>query len=589
MTSMRGTRPIPSVRAVRALPALVAAAALSAASACGGGGASDAVGTTPPPGGSVTLTAGQSVPAANGQQLTLGGVSGGGEYLLVVSDTLATGSGKASFAVAASGTAAPGTVSAPATDRIASPDAADAAAAAFAPRVDLGYGVRLNERARTRLRPGFAVARSTLPAAALSPMRASRSLSAAAIPAVGDLVNYNVGQDACDTIVSHPTRVVAVGSAAIVAVDTLNPPGGFSSADYQRIAANFDTLVYPLDVTNFGAPTDIDGNGHVVLLFTRAVNELTPANSQSFVGGFFYSRDLFPRTGAPNQACAGSNVAEMFYLLAPDPSGAVHGNVHTAGFVDSLTTGIVAHEFQHLINAGRRLYVNGASDFEAVWLSEGLSHVAEELLFYRQGGLAPRQNIDIATLRATNAARNAYNTDQGSNAGRYRQYLLAPAANSPVRNDDSLGTRGATWSFLRYATDRKAAQGATEASVLQALVNSKASGVPNLMAVYGANLGAQLRDWSISNYTDDAVPNVAAELLQPSWNWHSIYPALGSGGGSYPLQVSPLPATGASGTVIPGGSAFYRFAVAPNGTATITVTGGTATTGSAIGTVVRLR
>ena len=58
---------------------------------------------------------------------------------------------------------------------------------------------------------------------------------------------------------------------------------------------------------------------------------------------------------------AGSNTGEMFYLLAPDPTGAINGNVGATGFVDSVTTSVLAHEFQHLINASRRLYVTRTS------------------------------------------------------------------------------------------------------------------------------------------------------------------------------------------------------------------------------------
>ena len=91
-------------------------------------------------------------------------------------------------------------------------------------------------------------------------------------------------------------RIAAVSSKAIVVADTTNPASGYTDADYQSIASTFDTLVDPTDTKAFGTPTDIDGNGHVVLFFTRAVNELTPARSTSYVAGFFYARDLFPAT-----------------------------------------------------------------------------------------------------------------------------------------------------------------------------------------------------------------------------------------------------------------------------------------------------
>ena len=274
--------------------------------------------------------------------------------------------------------------------------------------------------------------------------------------ALGDVISLNVNADsACSRPVYHGARVVAVGTHAVILSDTLNPVGGFTTADFQRYAARFDTLVYPLDVANFGEPTDIDRNGHIAILFTRAVNELTPPRATSYVGGFAFSRDLFPTTKtARAQACAASNEGEYFYMLAPDPYGTINSNARSTGFVDSATTAVLAHEFQHIINASRRLYVNNTLAFEEKWLDEGLAHEAEELLFYRESGLAPRANLDLAAVRATAAQRITYNSDMSGNGSRYKSYLVAPASNSPYALTDSLPTRGAAWSFLRYAVDR---------------------------------------------------------------------------------------------------------------------------------------
>ena len=273
---------------------------------------------------------------------------------------------------------------------------------------------------------------------------------------VGDIVSLNVnGTDPCTNPVRRGVKVMAIGTHAMIMMDTLNPKNGFTTADFNRFAARFDTLVYPIDVGNFGEPTDIDKNGHIGIIFTRAVNELTPPKSAQYVGGFTFSRDLFPTVGtARAQACAASNQGEYFYLLAPDPSGTVNSNVRTIGFVDSVTTAVLAHEFEHLINASRRLYVNNTLTFEAKWLDEGLAHVAEELLFYGESGVTPRSNLDITTLRANAVSRAAYNADMSGNQGRYRSYLASPSTSSAYAPNDSLSTRGAVWSLLRYTVDR---------------------------------------------------------------------------------------------------------------------------------------
>ena len=211
---------------------------------------------------------------------------------------------------------------------------------------------------------------------------AHRALRAAVVPAVGDLMQLNVNpNDFCSNPSVHTGRVAAVTQRAVVVSDNANPLG-FTDAELQSFGMTFDTLVYALDISNFGSPTDIDENGgRVVLFFTHAVNDVGAG-----VLGYYYGRDLLPKVG-PLGSCPGSNVSEIMYLLVPDAST-------SKTFVLKNTVGTVAHEFQHMINAGRRLYVNtSAAPTEERWLNEGLSHVAEELMFYRVSGLKPRQNL----------------------------------------------------------------------------------------------------------------------------------------------------------------------------------------------------
>ncbi|NUO37599.1 MAG: hypothetical protein HOQ31_03255 [Gemmatimonadaceae bacterium] len=276
---------------------------------------------------------------------------------------------------------------------------------------------------------------------------------------VGDLVRVNVnGNEDCTNGIYHVARVEAIGAKALILADTLNPAGGFTSADYQRYAAKFDTLIYPLDAGAFGDPTDIDHNGRVGIIFTRAVNELTPAGSSQYVGGFTFSRDLFPTTATTRVpfACQTSNQGEFFYALAPDPTGVVNGNRRTVGFVDTATVPVLAHELQHLINASRKIYVNtDAKELEVTWLDEGLAHIAEELLFYRESGASPRGDLDVGAIQARNRTVQAFNEDMSGNASRYRSFLVSPSSRSPYANNDELSTRGAAWSWLRYLADQR--------------------------------------------------------------------------------------------------------------------------------------
>jgi hypothetical protein len=410
-------------------------------------------------------------------------------------------------------------------------------------------------------------------------------LSRSRIPAnaaVGDVVTLNVSDTSCTGAVMHGFRVAAVGTKSIVLADTLNPANGFSAQDYARFAARFDTLVYPLDVGAFGTPSDLDQNGKVAILFTEFVNELTPANSPYFVGGFFHPRDIFLKTSTSNEfACPTSNEGEMFYMLVPDPSGQVNGNTRTLGFVDTLTTSVIAHEFQHLINATRRLYVNnGFQDFEETWLNEGLSHVAEELLYFRESGIQPLQNLGDAGISANKSAYQIWKANEGSNFTRLLEYITDPGSASPLDPDDALATRGATWAFLRYAVDRFFP---SDASVWARFTNTESFGLQTLSEALLTDPLPVLTDFAVANYVDDLGISTDPRYLHRSWNFRDIYSkTFGSRTsgvfvplGYYPLMVKGVPDNTPTGATIRGSSAsYFRLTVAAGKEALVTFTSG---------------
>ena len=564
-----------SARSYRLLPLLIA----GALAAC----SSD--GTGPQPG----LEIGQSLKLTGAQNVKLDGGSDGSQYYVVLANTDTNPANKASYTLVGNGLGS--SVAALIPENTASLSLSPLAGGAASPAIDASFEARLRMRERQQLttripaaRRWMAARRSASSATNLGTFSVSRRDGAVPSTAkVGDTVTVNVnGIDACDSPTYRGARVVAIGTHSIVLADTSNPAGGFTDADYQRYATRFDTLVYPLDVGAFGAPSDIDQNGRVVLIFTSAVNELTPANASSFVGGFTFARDLFPISDTDRlQGCPASNVGEYFYLIAPDPAGQINGNDRSTGFVDTMTTAIIAHEFQHLINSSRRIYVNNANDFEETWLDEGLSHIAEELLFYHEAGMAPRSNITTTAIRASEQRRTAFNLDMAGNAGRYRTYLQAPSSSSPYAKNDSLPTRGGAWDLLRYLADQRSKTGD---KVFYQLVNSTLSGIPNIQNVFGATFTADVRDWNVSHAVDDIAP-VPTELTQPSWDWHSIFLVVNQG--TYPLKYQVM-SDGASysGNVVGGGAAYYKLAVPANGSATLNLGGQSSSAGSRLQLVV---
>lgn len=382
------------------------------------------------------------------------------------------------------------------------------------------------------------------------------ALRAAVVPKIGDQMQINTSlEEFCLNPTYRTGRVVAVTTHAVVMADIANP-AGFTDAEYTSFGFNFDTLAYPTDVANFGAPTDIDNNGsRTIIFFTHAVNEASLGTL-----GFFYGRDLLPKSG-PLGSCVGSNVAELINLFVPDGQ-------YSKSYVAGNTVSTMAHEFQHLINQSRRLYVNTtAAPTEERWLNEGLSHEAEELMFYRVSGLQPRQNI--GTQLFSSPYSQAYVNYALNNLNRLREYLLSPASQSPVGIDDSdddFATRGAVWSYLRYAADQRS--GATESSFWNQLVNSNLTGLNNLYQVVGADARLVMRDWTLGILLDDLVPGVNPKYQQQSWNFRIAL-------GGYPLSAPSLPITGAATqfTMSAGGTVFARFGVAANQEAYVSAAG----------------
>jgi hypothetical protein len=362
-------------------------------------------------------------------------------------------------------------------------------------------------------------------------------------------------------------RVVTISERAIIVADVDNPAGGFTDDEYRAYASAFDAQVWPTVTHNFGEPHDIDRNGRVVIFFTRAVNELTPPGQDWYVGGVFAARDLFPPQGTRQLgACAGSNYAEMLYMLVPDPNGEVNGNPRRKSSELHRTVNVLAHELQHVVNASRRLYggQTAASDWtEATWLNEGLSQIAEELMGYAASDLAPRQNIDLDRIVDSESATRAMSLHFYDNFHNLAHYLENPDTTALYARD-SRATRGATWQFLRYAADRR---GGSEAAFWRGLVDSGSHGLDNLRGALNAEPMDWIHDWLVSAYLDDHVPGVHPRFTQPSWDFRNLYPRLrnpeGMSYGRYPLRTRSLTDGATTSLTLAAGSAAYlRFGVA---------------------------
>lgn len=311
--------------------------------------------------------------------------------------------------------------------------------------------------------------------------------------------------------------VRAVGTHAIVVSDNTSPAGGFSTADYQAVADEFDSLIYPTDVSYFGTPTDIDNNGHIIIYYTPAVNKLTPsgqADVSGYVGGFFFAGDLYPPSGI--NSCASSNQGEIFYLLAPDPNR-TFGNTFSTSFVRQVTRGTVAHEFQHMINSGNRFLMPATVQFETTWLDEGLAHFAEDAVGRARAGYGDTQTVTYNDINALpDSIVQAFFLQ---NFARAKYYVERPdttaAIVSHTRAAANLASRGAEWALLRYLADWYG--NGDPRTLTRKLVAGPDTGTVNLVKATGASADTIFARWLTTMYTDHrSIPN-----LDPVYNYKS--------------------------------------------------------------------
>jgi hypothetical protein len=407
-----------------------------------------------------------------------------------------------------------------------------------------------------------------------------RSTQVAAVPVPGDIIRVKVpdgngpNDNLCADFFDTRAVVAAVSQRAIIAVDTLDgPPSGlFSQADFDAISAEFDSFTFPTDSAYFGNPTDVDANGRVIILYTGRVNMLTPPSppGSGFVGGFFFAGDFFPPTGPPAQSCPQSNQAEIFYLLAPDPS-AKYGNTRTVASVRQGTRGTIAHEFQHMINAGRRYTGGVASEFEVSWLDEALAHIGEDAVGRRVRNFGDLQALTFPDLLPDESARNDFNAFFFQNFARLAYWMQRPDTSSGIsdRAAENLSSRGAAWAIVRYAADNFS--NANPRAFTRRLAAGPDTGLANFTKVTAASLDTVMAGFLVANYADD-LPGltVDARYQYRSYNMRSIMPPVAASvlnnGGQYPLRVESVGTGSAtlSGTNRTGSGTFYRLTVAAN-------------------------
>jgi hypothetical protein len=361
---------------------------------------------------------------------------------------------------------------------------------------------------------------SESPSAALFDQgRAARS--AAVPPTLGEQRTFNVCTTReCNTFTGVVATASAVGEKVAIFVDDAAPAGGYSPADLTDVGTLFDDFLYPIDTLAFGRESDIDANGVVIVLLTPRVNALSPNcnTTGSVILGYFFGADLLPRSGNN----PGSNEAEIFYGLVPDPTNP-DCDISLA-FARSRLPVTFIHEFQHMISFNQHVLVRGGRS-EDTWLNEGLSHFAEEL----GGRLVPDVECPVS-----GSCRQDFHDGNIENAF---EYLTSPEDHfliEPGSSSGELAERGANWLFMRWLADHFASDSVRGTDLTQRLVATNLVGAANVSAQTGAAFSVIIPEWQMTNYLDDlpGFSQPSARLRYKTWNFRDPAQTLGH---TYPL------------------------------------------------------
>jgi hypothetical protein len=556
--------------------------------ACGGGGGDGGTGVVGKLSDISSMSVGEvrvlnPTDIPNGIDLPAG--SGARDYIIVVGNTSSAHDVPANFVVKADKSNT-GVFSIEAASDLAAQSSFQLSQAPLkrTPQEALESRVRSFERTKLSLH-----SRSGSPFGAprLSPRR-SAQVSQLAVPAVGDVIPIKIpdanSTNLCINFFSTQAVVASVSQKAILAVDTLDGPPAllFTQQQMDSITAEFDNVTYPTDVSYFNTPQDIDGNGHVIILFTGQINKLTPPGSPAgagFVGGFFFAGDLFPVTdpggqnGGPGSFCPESNQGEIFYVLSPDPGGVKFGNDRSASSVRQGTRGTIAHEFQHMINAGNRFVNPQVRDFESTWLDEALAHFAEDAVGRVQRGFTDLQTLtfnDVLPCNAPCSQRDDFNAFFFQNLARLTDWMDHPDRFSPTSDmaDTSLAVRGAAWAIVRYGADNYS--GGLPRTFTHALSVGPDTGVKNFTAATKSPIDTVVKSWLVSMYADHlGIAGLDAKYQYRSYNFRSVMPpvakvVLSQQVASYPLRIQPIGSgsDNISAKNLSGTGSYFRLTVA---------------------------
>jgi hypothetical protein len=416
---------------------------------------------------------------------------------------------------------------------------------------------------------GVARAKSgTLHALANRTVSGVRNADVTPPPPVGTLQTFHVSSfDASGlaTSVTVGATLAYVGNNVLLYIDTLAPANGFTSTQLQAFGVTFDQTLYPIDTTAFGVPTDVDNNGHVIMLMSPTVNSQTSVSqcqTQGFVAGFFDPADF------DGLSDANSNHGEVFYSIVPDPTGRF-SCAHSVADVGGNVPATFLHELQHLINFSQHVVVGGGAP-QSEWMDEGMSIVAEEL-----GSVYYERKCPPPTCRTVASAVFPDSSLAFVSSFLYDsyQYALLPDTASLTLHSDS--DNGFSWLLMRWLGDQ------VGAGVYKQFEQGPANGIAAVEQVTGQAFPALFANFGLALYTDSlpGLPRTTAPAVNRfvSRNvkqlWATTYAFFGPAFDvptPTPLGLFPITTDTSSSILDPGAMTFFRLNTAA-GAATVSI------------------
>lgn len=195
--------------------------------------------------------------------------------------------------------------------------------------------------------------------AAEKPMSASLPL-AATKSKLGDTRNFKTNSYRNG---SSEVKADLVAIGKYVEVWVCKADFDISTAQANQIRDEFDQKIYPKVTDNFGKPSDIDGNGKVVILMYDIADNYGVNGSTDSFAGFFIASDL--------QKFPGSNACEMFYIDTYPTLGLGKEKDITVSYP------LIAHELGHMVNYVQNVMKEKGGGYSQ-WMEEGMGDAAQQ-------------------------------------------------------------------------------------------------------------------------------------------------------------------------------------------------------------------